>query len=151
MPSANKDRVTISLHLDKRIYSLLKRCSEFEKQPMSRIVDQVLEPYVIKYQYDTLEEMEIGEDHRLRDLAEEEEIERMTYEPPADSHLASIAEMLSSLEGKQDAPIRAIEEMREYYTMKLSESEKERIQQIQEERLSESERWKKAVAKYPLP
>lgn len=151
MPSAKKDRVTISLHLDKRIYSLLKRCSEFEKQPMSRIVDQVLEPYVIKYKYDTLEEMKIGEDYRLMELAEKEEIEEITYEAPVDSHLYSIAEMLSSLEGKKDAPLRAIEEMREYYTMKLSESEKERIHQIQEERLSESERWKKAVSKYPLP
>ena len=58
MPSAKKDRVTVSLHLDKRLYTLLKRCSAIEEMPMSRIVDDLLQSHLEKYQYHSIEEME---------------------------------------------------------------------------------------------
>lgn len=150
MPSANKDRFTISLHLDKRICALLKRCSAIEKIPMSRIVDQQLSPYLEKYSYDTKEESEIGESIRLMELARQKEIERLTSEPSRDSELSVLANTLSSLANEADAPKKAIKEMREYLMSKLDSTEIEKIKLIQKEQKAENERWKEIVKKYPL-
>lgn len=151
MPSANKDRVTMSLHLDKRVYALLKRCSAFEKQPMSRIVDQQLSLYVEKYGYDTMEESELGERYRLEELARQEEIQAMTYEPSREDELTIIANSLASLEKDKKAPQDAIRQLREYYLENLSEAEKKRIEQIKTEQKAESDRWKEIAKQYPLP
>lgn len=151
MPSANKDRVTISLHLDKRTHALLKRGSAIEKQPMSRIVDKQLSKYLEQYAYDTLEQSYQCEPHRLEELAREEEIEAMSYEPTQEDELAGLARQLSSLEEREGAPIDAIKQIRAYLLEGLDESELERVRQIQREQKAESERWKEIAKKFPLP
>lgn len=151
MPSTNKDRVTISLHLDKRTHALLKRCSAIEKQPMSRFVDKQLGLYLEKYAYDTFEESEIAEPYRLEEIARAEELEMMTYEHTRDDELSSLANNLSSLEDLTGAPVEAIQELRNYLLGGLNESEHTRITQLQKEKQAESDRWKEIAKKYPLP
>jgi hypothetical protein len=56
MPSANKDRITVSLHVDKDIYKLAKRWSRIEGKPISRLFDEVFAPHVEAYKYPTPED-----------------------------------------------------------------------------------------------
>lgn len=150
MTSANKDRVTISLHLDKRTHALLKRCSAFEKLPMSRIVDKQLASYLEKYSYETIEQSEKEEQYRLEEEARREETEVMTYEPTREDELTGLANSLSLLDKQKNAPQKAIQELRDYLLSNISETEKMRIEQIQKEQKAESDRWKEIAKQYPL-
>lgn len=157
MPSANKDRVTISLHLDKRLYVLLKRCSDFEKEPMSRIVDRVIEPYVEKYESDTLEDM-AGLDSVMKEVRarkeEEEKYESMEVVNNTNNRLDGFARQLADFETnleKYNMPKKLFLQFRDYVESETTKAEQEKVEKLKEIHKAESQRWLKITKKYPLP
>lgn len=160
MPSAKKDRVTISLHLDKRIYALLKRCSEFEKEPMSRIVDRVLEPHVEKYESETLEGME-GLDSVMKQVRlereereEQEYYTRMESNNTSSDHLDGFARQLADFETNQkryNMPEKLIRQFRDYVKSETTKAELEKVNDLKKTHKIESQRWFTITEKYPLP
>ena len=157
MPSAKKDRVTISLHLNNRIYILLKRCSEFEKEPMSRIVDKVLEPYVEKYESETLDGMEKLDSIMKQERAEIEEqdyFNNMDTINSEDTRLDHFARTLAEFEenqAKYNMPEELVEQYKEYVNSETTKVEQKKIQKLKELHQKESQRWLKIVNKHPLP
>ncbi len=157
MPSANKDRVTISLHLDKRLYTLLKRCSAYEKEPMSRIVDKILEPYVEKYESETLEDMNDLDSIMKQERAQQEEkeyIDRLDDCQSGDNRLDAFARQLVGLEANRDRynmPQKFIDQFEEYIKSETSKAEQKEIEKRKELHTKESKRWIEITKKYPLP
>lgn len=64
MPSANKDRIRITLHVDRELYQLVKIWSKFDEIPISRLFDQVFEPHVERFKYPTPEDWEAVQHER---------------------------------------------------------------------------------------
>lgn len=155
MPSAKKDRVTISLHLNKRIYILLKRCGEFEKTPMSRIVDKVLESYVEKYESESLEDMEHLDSIMKEERAREEELEMYeAMDNHSENRLDNFASQISFLEKNHrnhNMPKELLDQFLTYIESQTSEEEQVEIQKLKELHEIENERWRKITEKYPLP
>lgn len=155
MPSAKKDRVTISLHLDKRLYALLKRCSEFEKLPMSRIVDKVLEPYVEKYESATLEDMEAIDSYMKQERAEIEQQEMYdSMEEQVEDRLESLARQIHQLEEnhqRHGMPKKLLDQFLDYVDSETTKSDKAQIEQLKLKGKAQSQRWLDIVEKYPLP
>lgn len=83
MPSANKDRIRVTLHVDKEIYALLKKWSFVDEKPISRIFDEVFAPLVERFKYPSPEDWDIAqqiahkEEEEARNEALIEEMERM--------------------------------------------------------------------------
>jgi hypothetical protein len=50
MPSANKDRIRVTLHVDRKIYALVKMWSEVDQKPISRLFDDVFWPHVERFE-----------------------------------------------------------------------------------------------------
>ena len=51
---AHKDKIRATFYIDKRLYQLLKRCSQIEETPMSSIInDEILKDRVGIYELDT--------------------------------------------------------------------------------------------------
>ena len=157
MPSAKKDRVTVSLHLDRRLYTLLKRCSLLEEMPMSRIVDDLLESQLAKYQYDSLERSEKEEENKIMYEAILEHEQEQDFGPddiPVDEKVKELRRKIASLEEIEPSekyPLEILEAWKAQLISKCTEAEKEALERLKAQRLEMMKRWKEACEKFPLP
>jgi hypothetical protein len=71
MPSANKDRIRITLHVDREIYRLVKIWSKIDNIPISRLFDQVFAPQVKRFTYPSPEDWEIAKAERGQDIPDD--------------------------------------------------------------------------------
>ncbi len=77
MPSANKDRIRVTLHVDRDLYSLAKTLSKIEGKPISRLFDEAIAPLVEKYRYSPEEWENIQIERNIeRQIEEKEKYER---------------------------------------------------------------------------
>jgi len=91
MPSANKDRIRVTLHVDREIYGLLKKWSLIDEKPISRIFDDVFAPLVERFKYSSLEEWEVAE-YVARQEEEETMDEALIEEMEREAQLDSMPE-----------------------------------------------------------
>ncbi len=110
MPSANKDRIRVNLHVDREIYSLVKALSKQEGKPISRLFDEVFAPLVEKLRH-TPEEWE------------EIQIERKIDKHEADQkRIESFSEMSESeIRDHQKRKLLEIQKEHEEFMKKWSE------------------------------
>jgi len=156
MSSANKDRTTVSFHIDKRLHGLLKRCSAIEDLPMSRIIDMVLRPYVEKYQYNTIDEWELAEEIQSLE-AQDDHKETFYYEPTEEEKIKYAADQLrNSLEklDKRKAEGKITEEryeqIKDFYLSEYDQASQGALEAAKREREAKRRKWESACKDFPL-
>lgn len=102
MPSASKDRIRVTLHVDREIYRLAKIWSRFSEKPLSRLFDEAFEPHVKCFKYPTPEDWELAKQeqdllHRVEDFEdaaarEEKAIELFEEEQAREKYLENLPE-----------------------------------------------------------
>jgi hypothetical protein len=153
MPSANKDRTTVSFHIDKKLYVLLKRCSAIENLPMSRIIDSVIRPYVEKYQFDTLEEWEKADELKRFLQSVEEEPEGPSEEEMIAAEAEALRTTLDKMEKARNEG-KLTDEKYEYfknhYIGELSKAEDEALENRRKKREEKIRKWQKVCKEFPI-
>lgn len=146
MPSANKDRIRVTFHLDKKLYRLLKKCSQIEDMPMSRIIDEMLESRVGKYAFRSYEDWAA--------TLENEGLEETVFHP-----FMILQDDLETLKRKVDrgeitediATKRAVKLKADFEKWDSERKEKEQIAAEEEKRKIDfiRSRWKKVSEETP--
>ena len=159
MVTAKESRVTVSLHLNKNLYTLLKRCSKIEKRPMSRIVDQLLENNLDKYQFETLEKWEAEEEHRrMLEQIEAHEEQDQEYDQdhaplPIDAIVERLKKNLESLEKlkpNQNISRGKIAAWKADILSKYKKAEQDAHKQHKERKKRRANHWRDVCRKLPL-
>ena len=132
MPSANKDRIRVTLHVDRKIYALVKMWSEIDQKPISRLFDEVFKPHVERF-----EKFGSFFDYKHSDLEEEME-----------NHISD--ELLEEMDRK-DKERKRISKMtkkeQEKHYQKFIEFMKQEEERQQKEEEEYDNRWIKAHSK----
>lgn len=153
MRKIHTDKIRATFYIDKRLYQLLKRCSEIEQIPMSSIIENdILEERLGKYSYDSLKEWEDYEKHVLPEESEEKENkEYWNYytnspEGKLDSAKHLISKQLKEGVIKEERANNLIRQAEGKY----QEDMEAQIKEEEEKRKKMEERWRKAIQKFPL-
>jgi hypothetical protein len=149
---AHKDKIRATFYIDKKLYQLLKRCSQIEEIPMSSIInDDILKERVRQYEFSTPEEWENVEYCEMREAEDHaQDFEFEAYEAsPQGKHsirLHSIDKLLKENRiSEEDAQKQRLEAER-----KLKEEEDKEFQEEQQRKKALQERWIKAVSELPI-
>lgn len=105
MPSANKDRIRVTLHVDRGIYSLLQKMSKVEQKPMSRIIDEAIKPLVERYQFPTPESWERFDiERKVSEGILDFDMEHIdsVIETPSDEELRELSRLLNEAKGHDE-------------------------------------------------
>lgn len=149
---AHQDKIRATFYIDKKLYQLLKRCSQIEEIPMSSIInDDILKQRVGKYILETPDQVSLYEDAEM-DQAEqrEKELEYAEYgnspEGRRDSERHKVNSMLErKIISDADAQKKLLE-IEEKYNDELKIENEEEAQK----KILLHERWVKAVANIPV-
>jgi hypothetical protein len=149
---AHKDKIRATFYIDKKLYQLLKRCSQIEEIPMSSIInDEILKDRVGIYELDTPDHVN---DYLYAESQEAEKLQQElnyeAYENSADgwrnSQRHKINTMLEKKMISRDEAEKQLVELEEKYEAKIEE-------EMHEEALRKKalrDRWIKAVAEIPI-
>lgn len=149
---AHKDKVRATFYIDRKLYQLLKRCSQIEEIPMSSIInDEILEQRVGVYSLDTPDHVD---DYEYAEAEEAESRQQeLEYEVYADSPQGWRSSEKHKINTKLEQTIiseaeadKQLLELEEKYKAKVKEEMHEEALRMKALR----ERWLKAVTEVPI-
>lgn len=153
MRKIHTDKIRATFYIDKRLYQLLKRCSEVEDIPMSSIIEKdILEKRVGQYSYNSLKEWEDYQRYVLSEQAEEEE--NKTYWEHYEKSPEGVFESAKFIISKQlkEGKIKAekAEKLILQAEKKYQDDLEAQLKEEEEKRKKMEERWLTAVKKFPI-
>lgn len=149
---AHKDKIRATFYIDKKLYQLLKRCSQIEGIPMSSIINEdILQQRVGQYELPTPEHLS-GYEDAMAERAEQRENElyyeqyEASPEGQRDSRVNAINTMLKSGKTTDEDAKKQILIAEEKYQVELKKEREE-----EERRKKEyHDKWLKAVKEIPI-
>ncbi len=152
------DKSPLNIKLDTELSQLLKRCSAIEKRTVSDIVNSLIQPYLVKYRFDSLEEWE-----NAREMMEMEKLmtdfdKNDNFDPnhiPFDTQIIGLRRKLDDLDREiknsgASTPSTELQKLRFSLVEELSFAETEALKKQRHTRTEHSETWKKTCTEIPL-
>ncbi len=150
------DKPSVNFKFDNDIFQLLRRCSSIEGRTIIDIVNSLVEPYLAKYRFNSLEEWESAREvmemqNVMRDFDNNE-----NFDPnhiPFDTQVIGLRRKLDELDREiksSTTPDDKLQELRFSLVEQLNFAETETLKKQREKRVEQIKIWEQTCKDIPL-